>query len=41
MDTFDLLKIEGHDRTTSTVQCLICKTVSGTGQIGGKRRDKN
>jgi len=30
---FDLLKNEGHDRTTSVtsvVQCLICKTVSGT-----------
>ncbi|AES61167.1 hypothetical protein MTR_1g079640 [Medicago truncatula] len=38
---FDLLKNEGHDRTTLVVQCLICKTVSGTGQTGGKGQDKN
>jgi len=37
---FDLLKNEGHDRTTSVVQCLICKIVSGTGQTGGKGQDK-
>jgi len=30
MGVFDLLKNEGHDRTTSVVQCLISKTVSGT-----------
>jgi len=29
---FDLLKNEGQDRTTSVVQCLIYKTVSGTRQ---------
>jgi len=28
---FDFLKIKGQDRTISVVQCLICKTVSGTG----------
>ena len=38
---FDLLKNEGHDRTTPVVQCLICKTVSGTEQTGGKGHDKN
>jgi len=38
---FDLLKNEGHDRTTSDVKCLICKTVSGTGQTGSKGQDKN
>jgi len=27
--------------TTSVVQCLICKTVSRTGQTGGKGQDKN
>jgi len=27
---FDLLKNEGHDKTTSVVQCLIYKTVLGT-----------
>jgi len=27
---FDLLKNEGHDRTTPVVQCLIYKTVSST-----------
>jgi len=36
MSVFDLLKNEGHDRTTLVVQCLICKTVSGTRQTGGK-----
>ena len=29
---FDLPKNEGHDRIISVVQCLIYKTVSGTGQ---------
>jgi len=39
---FELLKYEGQDRTTSVVQCLIYKTVSGTRQtVGGKRLDKN
>jgi len=38
---FDLLKNEGQDRTTLVVQCLICKTVSGTEQTGGKGQDKN
>jgi len=38
---FDLLKNEGHDRTNPVVWCLICKTVSGTGQTGGKGQDKN
>jgi len=38
---FDLLKNEGHDKTTLIVQCLICKTVSGTWQTGGKGQDKN
>jgi hypothetical protein len=28
---FNLLKNEGHDMTASVVQCLICKTVYGTG----------
>ena len=30
---FDLLKNGVQDRTTPVVQCLICKTVSGTGKI--------
>jgi len=38
---FDLLKNERQDRTTSVVQCLICKTVSGTKQTGGKGQNKN
>jgi len=38
---FDLLKDEGHDRITPVVQCLICKTVSDTGQTGGKGQNKN
>jgi hypothetical protein len=38
---FDLLKNEGHDITTSIVQCLICKIVSSAGQTGGKGHDKN
>ena len=38
---FDLLKNEGQDRITPVVRCLICKTVSGTGQTGGKAQDKN
>jgi len=37
---FDFLKNEGHDKTTSVVQYLIYKTVSGTGQTGGKGQDK-
>jgi len=41
MGAFDLLKNKGHDRTTSVVQCLICKTVSGTGQTGYNGQDKN
>jgi len=41
MSAFDLLKSEGHDRTTSVVQCLIYKTVSGTRQTGAKGQDKN
>jgi len=41
MGAFDLLKNEGQDRTTPVVQCLICKTVSGIGQSGGKGQDKN
>jgi len=36
---FDLLKYERHDRTISVVQCLIYKTVWGTGQIGDKGQD--
>jgi hypothetical protein len=36
-----LLKNEPQDRTTQVVLCLICKTVSDTGQIGGKGQDKN
>jgi len=38
---FDSLKDEGQDRTTQVVQCLLCKTVSGTRQTGGKGQDKN
>jgi len=38
---FDMLKIEGQDRTTPVVQCLICKTVLDTGQTGGKGHVKN
>jgi len=38
---FDLLKNEGYDRTTSVVQCLIYKTVSGTRQNGDKGQNKN
>jgi len=38
---FDLLKNEGQYRTTQVVQCLICKTVSGTAQTRGKGHDKN
>ena len=38
---FGLLKNEGQNRTTPVVQCLICKTVSGTEQTGGKGHDKN
>jgi len=38
---FNLLKNEGQDKTTPVVQCLICKTVSGTGQTEGKGQDKN
>ena len=41
MDAFDLLKNGGQDRTTPVVQCLICKTFSGTWQTGGKGHDKN
>ncbi|AES78482.1 hypothetical protein MTR_7g032220 [Medicago truncatula] len=41
MNAFDLLKNEEHDRTTLVVQCLICKTDSGTGQTGGNGQDKN
>jgi len=36
-----LLKNKGQDKTTSVVQCLIYKTVSGTGQTGDKEHDKN
>jgi len=36
LGAFDLLKNEGQDITTPVVQCLICKTVSGIGQTGGK-----
>ena len=39
MGAFNLLKNEVQDRTTPVVQCLICKTVSGTRQTGGKRHD--
>lgn len=38
---FDLLRNEGQDKTILVVQCSICKVVSGTGQIGGKKHDKN
>lgn len=34
---FDLLKYEGYDKTTLIIQCLICKTILGTGQTGDKR----
>jgi len=38
---FDLQKNEGQDRTTPVVQCLICKTVLGTGQTVGNGENKN
>jgi hypothetical protein len=41
MVAFDLLKNEAQDRTTKVVLYLICKTVSGTIQTGGKGQDKN
>jgi len=41
LGAFDLPKNEGQDRTILVVQCLICKTVSGTGQTEGKGQNKN
>ena len=37
---FDLLKNKEHDKISSVVRCLICKTVFRTGQIGDKGQSK-